>query len=65
MRFLTLACVWTVAATLCLLSTEANAEHLLSGNATYHVYGAGYCYSNGVQPGVNMEPRTGSVRSLR
>ena len=60
MQLLRMTCMLVVAATLCLLSAEAQAEQLLSRNATYHVYGAGYCYANQVQPGVNLRPGKGT-----
>ena len=45
---------------LCSVAWGAGADQLLSRNATYRVYGAGYCYANQVQPGVNMRPGKGT-----
>jgi hypothetical protein len=54
--------LWIVSACigLCWNPALARAEQLLSRNATYRIYGAGYCYPGQVQPGVNQRAKKGS-----
>ena len=46
--------MFAVAAVLCISCAAADAEQLLSRNATYRLYGMGNCYTGQVVPGVNM-----------
>ena len=60
MRCSQMSCMLIVAAALGMSCAAAHAEQLLSRNATYRVYGAGYCYTNGVQLDVSMRVPKGT-----